>query len=83
MKIEALVYDKDMLESLKTVMAKMDEVVTLLNNDNTSDAVNEIKQSVSTMNASITSINSDIAALKQDVSNIKVTLYTPIAKPQE
>ena len=66
-KIEAVTYGKELRESVKECMKKLDQVISTVNGINVPD--------VSTLTA-------DVAALKTEMNKVKITLYTPVTKSE-
>lgn len=66
-KIEAVTYGKELRESVEECMKKLDQVISTVNGINVPD---------------VSQLNADVAKLKTDMSNVKITLYTPVAKSE-
>lgn len=66
-KIEAVTYGKQLRESVEECMKKLDQVISTVNGINVPD---------------VSQLTSDVATLKTDMDNVKVTLYTPVAKSE-
>lgn len=66
-KIEAVTYGKQLRESVQECMKKLDQVISTVNGINVPD---------------VSQLTADVATLKTDMSNVKVTLYTPVAKSE-
>ena len=66
-KIEAVTYGKELRESVKECMNKLDQVISTVNGINVPD---------------VSQLTSDVAALKTDVNKVKITLYTPVTKSE-
>lgn len=65
--IEAVTYGKELRESVKECMKKLDQVISTVNGINVPD---------------VSKLTSDVATLKTDMTNVKVTLYTPVTKSE-
>ena len=66
-KIEAVTYGKELRESVKECMNKLDQVISTVNGINVPD---------------VSQLNTDVAALKADMNKVKITLYTPVTKSE-
>lgn len=66
-KIEAVIYGKELRESVKECMKKLDQVISTVNGINVPD---------------VSKLTSDVATLKTDMDKVKVTLYTPVTKAE-
>lgn len=66
-KIEAVIYGKELRESVEECMKKLDQVISTVNGIRVPD---------------VSQLASDVATLKTDIGNVKVTLYTPVAKSE-
>lgn len=65
--IEAVTYGKELRESVKECMKKLDQVISTVNGINVPD---------------VSQLASDVAALKADMDKVKITLYTPVTKSE-
>lgn len=65
--IEAVTYGKELRESVKECMKKLDQVISIVNGINVPD---------------VSQLTSDVAALKTDMGKVKITLYTPVTKSE-
>lgn len=65
--IEAVTYGKELRESVKECMKKLDQVISTVNGINVPD---------------VSKLTSDVAALKTDMDKVKITLYTPVTKSE-
>lgn len=65
--IEAVNYGKELRESVKECMKKLDQVIATVNGLNIPD---------------VSQLNSDVATLKTDMNKVKITLYTPVTKSE-
>ena len=65
--IEAVTYGKELRESVKECMKKLDQVISTVNGINVPD---------------VSQLTSDVATLKTDMDKVKVTLYTPVTKSE-
>lgn len=65
--IEAVTYGKELRESVKECMKKLDQVISTVNGINVPDVSN---------------LTSDVATLKTDMDKVKITLYTPVTKSE-
>lgn len=65
--IEAVTYGKELRESVKECMKKLDQVISTVNGINVPDVSN---------------LTSDVAKLKTDMDKVKITLYTPVTKSE-
>ena len=65
--IEAVTYGKELRESVKECMKKLDQVISTVNGIKVPD---------------VSQLTSDVAALKTDMNKVKVTLYTPVTKSE-
>lgn len=65
--IEAVTYGKELRESVEECMKKLDQVISTVNGINVTD---------------VRQLTADVAALKTDMSKVKITLYTPVIKPE-
>lgn len=66
-KIEAVIYGKQLRESVEECMKKLDQVISTVNGINVPD---------------VSQLTSDVATLKTDMNKVKVTLYTPVTKAE-
>lgn len=66
-KIEAVIYGKEMRESVEECMKKLDQVISAVNGINVPD---------------VSKLTSDVATLKTDMDKVKITLYTPVTKSE-
>ena len=66
-KIEAVTYGKELRESVKECMKKLDQVISTVNGINVPD---------------VSQLTSDVATLKTDMNKVKITLYTPVTKSE-
>jgi hypothetical protein len=65
--IEAVTYGKELRESVKECMKKLDQVISTINGLNIPD---------------ISQLTSDVSTLKTDMNKVKITLYTPVTKSE-
>lgn len=65
--IEAVTYGKELRESVKECMKKLDQVISTVNGINVPD---------------VSQLTSDVSALKADINKVKITLYTPVTKSE-
>lgn len=65
--IEAVTYGKELRESVKECMKKLDQVISTVNGLNIPD---------------VSQLTSDVATLKTDMDKVKITLYTPVTKSE-
>jgi hypothetical protein len=65
--IEAVTYGKELRESVKECMKKLDQVISAFNGLNIPD---------------VSQLTSDVATLKTDMDKVKITLYTPVTKSE-
>ena len=65
--IEAVTYGKELRESVKECMNKLDQVISTVNGLNIPD---------------VSQLTSDVATLKTDMDKVKITLYTPVTKSE-
>ena len=65
--IEAVTYGKELRESVKECMKKLDQVISTVNGINVPD---------------VSQLTSDVATLKTEMDNVKITLYTPVTKSE-
>lgn len=65
--IGAVTYGKELRESVQECMKKLDQVISTVNGINVPD---------------VSQLTSDVAKLKTDMDNVKITLYTPVTKPE-
>lgn len=65
--IEAVTYGKQLRESVKECMQKLDQVISTVNGLNIPD---------------VSQLTSDVATLKTDMNKVKITLYTPVTKSE-
>ena len=65
--IEAVVYGKELRESVEECMKKLDQVISTVNGINVPD---------------VSKLTSDVATLKTDMDKVKITLYTPVTKSE-
>ena len=65
--IEAVTYGKELRESVVECMKKLNQVISTVNGINVPD---------------VTQLTADVAALKNDIGKVKITLYTPVTKPE-
>ena len=65
--IEAVTYGKELRESVKECMKKLDQVISTVNGLNVPD---------------VSQLTSDVATLKTDMNKVKITLYTPVTKSE-
>lgn len=63
--IESVTYGKELRESVKECMKKLDQVISTVNGINVPD---------------VSKLTSDVATLKTDMNKVKITLYTPVDK---
>lgn len=66
-KIEAVTYGKELRESVEECMNKLNQVISTVNGINVPD---------------VRQLTADVAALKTDMGKVKITLYTPVTKPE-
>ena len=66
-KIEAVTYGKELRESVKECMNKLDQVISTVNGLNIPD---------------VSQLTRDVATLKTDMDKVKITLYTPVNKSE-
>ena len=65
--IEAVTYGKELRESVKECMKKLDQVISTINGLTIPD---------------VSQLTSDVATLKTDMDKVKITLYTPVTKSE-
>ena len=65
--IEAVVYGKQLRESVEECMKKLDQVISTVNGINVPD---------------VSQLTTDVATLKDDMGKVKITLYTPVTKSE-
>ena len=65
--IEAVIYGKELRESVEECMKKLDQVISTVNGLKVPD---------------VRQLTADVAALKTDMGNVKITLYTPVTKSE-
>lgn len=65
--IEAVIYGKQLRESVEECMKKLDQVISTVNGLNVPD---------------VSQLTADVATLKTDMDKVKVTLYTPVTKSE-
>ena len=65
--IEAVTYGKELRESVKECMKKLDQVISTVNGINVPD---------------VSKLTADVATLKTDMDKVKITLYTPVTKSE-
>ena len=65
--IEAVIYGRELRESVKECMNKLDQVISTVNGLNIPD---------------VSQLTSDVATLKTDMDKVKITLYTPVTKSE-
>lgn len=65
--IEAIIYGKELRESVEECMKKLDQVISTVNGINVPD---------------VSQLTRDVAELKTDMGKVKITLYTPVAKSE-
>lgn len=65
--IEAVIYGKELRESVKECMKKLDQVISTVNGIKVPDVSN---------------LTADVATLKTDMDKVKITLYTPVTKSE-
>lgn len=65
--IEAVTYGKELRESVKECMNKLDQVISTVNGLNIPD---------------VSQLNRDVATLKTEMDKVKITLYTPVTKSE-
>lgn len=65
--IQAVTYGKELRESVEECMKKLDQVISTVNRINVPD---------------VGPLTADVAKLKTDMGNVKITLYTPVAKSE-
>lgn len=65
--IEAVTYGKKLRESVEECMKKLDQVISTINGLNIPD---------------VSQLTSDVSTLKTDMDKVKITLYTPVTKPE-
>lgn len=65
--IEAVTYGKDLRESVKECMKKLDQVISTINGLNIPD---------------VSQLTSDVNTLKTEMNKVKITLYTPVTKSE-
>ena len=65
--IEAVIYGKQLRESVEECMKKLDQVISTVNGINVPD---------------VSQLTADIAELKTDMNKVKITLYTPVTKSE-
>lgn len=66
-KIEAVIYGKELRESVEECMKKLDQVISTINGIKVPD---------------VSQLTSDVANLKTDMAKVKITLYTPVTKSE-
>lgn len=66
-KIEAVIYGKQLRESVEECMKKLDQVISTVNGINVPD---------------VSQLTTDVATLKTDMNKVKITLYTPVTKAE-
>lgn len=66
-RIEAVVYGKELRESVEECMKKLDQVISTVNGINVPD---------------VSQLTTDVATLKTDMNKVKITLYTPVTKSE-
>lgn len=66
-KIEAVIYGKQLRESVEECMKKLDQVISTVNGINVPD---------------VSQLTTDVATLKTDINKVKITLYTPVTKAE-
>lgn len=66
-KIEAVIYGKELRESVEECMKKLDQVITTVNGINVPD---------------VSQLTADVVKLKTDMDKVKITLYTPVTKSE-
>lgn len=66
-KIEAVIYNKQLRESVEECMKKLDQVISTVNGINVPD---------------VSQLTTDMAKLRTDMDKVKVTLYTPVTKAE-
>lgn len=65
--IEAVIYGKELRESVEECMKKLDQVISTVNGINVPD---------------VSQLTADVATLKTDMDKVKITLYTPVTKAE-
>lgn len=65
--IEAVIYGKQLRESVEECMKKLDQVISTVNGINIPD---------------VSQLTADVATLKTDMDKVKITLYTPVTKSE-
>lgn len=65
--IEAVIYGKQLRESVEECMKKLDQVISTVNGINVPD---------------VRQLTTDVTTLKTDMNKVKVTLYTPVTKAE-
>lgn len=65
--IEAVTYGKELRESVEECMKKLNQVISTVNGIKVPD---------------VSQLTSDVATLKTDMNKVKITLYTPVVKPE-
>lgn len=65
--IEAVVYGKELRESVEECMKKLNQVISTVNGIKIPD---------------VSKLTADVATLKTDMGNVKITLYTPVTKSE-
>lgn len=65
--IEAVIYGKQLRESVEECMKKLDQVISTVNGINVPD---------------VSQLTADVATLKTDMDKVKITLYTPVTKAE-
>lgn len=65
--IEAVIYGRQLRESVEECMKKLDQVISTVNGINVPD---------------VSQLTADVATLKTDMNKVKITLYTPVTKSE-
>lgn len=65
--IEAVIYGKELRESVEECMKKLNQVISTVNGIKVPD---------------VSQLTTDVATLKTDMNKVKVTLYTPVTKAE-
>lgn len=65
--IEAVIYGKELRESVEECMKKLDQVISTVNGINVPD---------------VSQLTTDVATLKTDMDKVKITLYTPVTEAE-
>lgn len=65
--IEAVTYGNELRESVEECMKKLNQVISTVNGINVPD---------------VRQLTSDVVTLKKDMDKVKITLYSPVTKPE-